>query len=98
MSNRFTVVFAGRVQDIPSNPYKVESLFGQPMAIDHFDVLAENERLRSALRYALENGIATQYHGDDDDCGTHSCCGEVSYKPHEAECWTMKASAALEGK
>lgn len=59
---------------------------------------SEIERLRAALRYALENGVCTQYWGDDDDCGTHGCCGEVSYKPHDAECWTVKARAALEDK
>lgn len=59
---------------------------------------ARIEKLEAALRYALENGVCTQYWGDDDDCGTHGCCGEVSYKPHDAKCWTVKARAALEGK
>ena len=52
-------------------------------------------QLEAALRYALENSGGTQYWGDDDDCGTHSCCGEVSYKPHAADCWTVIARAAL---
>lgn len=59
---------------------------------------AEIERLRAALRYALENGITTRYWGDDDDCGTHSCCGKVSYKSHADDCWTVKARAALKEK
>lgn len=56
---------------------------------------ADNERLRAALRYALENGTTAVYGGDDDECGTYSCCGEVSYKPHENDCWTVKARTAL---
>ena len=58
---------------------------------------AEIEKLRAALRNALERGVFTQYWGDDDECGTHSCCGIESYKPHDAECWTVKARAALGG-
>ena len=57
--------------------------------------IKDNERLRAALRYALENGTTAVYWGDDDECGTYSCCGEVSYKPHENDCWTVKARAAL---
>lgn len=59
------------------------------------DAADEIERLRAALRYALENGTTAVYGGDDDECGTYSCCGEVSYKPHENDCWTVKARAAL---
>ena len=59
-------------------------------------LVSEVERLRGALGYALESGVGTLYWGDDDDCGTHKCCGEVSYKPHDPECWTVKARTALE--
>lgn len=81
-----------------------ERLKAEVSALNHAEVKllvrvdeqdAEIERLREALRYALENGTTAVYGGDDDECGTYSCCGEVSYKPHEDDCWTVKARAAL---
>lgn len=63
----------------------------------HDKVLAENEKLRAALEAALENGVGVSYSCDEDECGNHVCCGEVSYKPHAPDCWTLKARAALSG-
>ena len=58
---------------------------------------AENAKLREALEAALENGAGVSYSCDEDECGNHVCCGEVSYKPHAPDCWTLKARAALSG-
>jgi hypothetical protein len=58
---------------------------------------AENEKLREALEAALENGVGVSYSCDEDGCGNYVCCGEVSYKPHAPDCWTLKTLAALSG-
>jgi hypothetical protein len=58
---------------------------------------AENEKLREALEAALENGVGVSYSCDEDECGNHVCCGEVSYKPHAPDCWTLKARAVPSG-
>jgi hypothetical protein len=63
----------------------------------HDKVLAENEKLRAALETALEDGVGVSYSCDEDECGNYVCCGEVSYKPHAPDCWTLKACAALSG-
>jgi ferredoxin len=63
----------------------------------HDKVLAENEKLRAALEAALENGVGVSYSCDEDECGNHVCCGEVSYKFHAPDCWTLKARAVLSG-
>ena len=57
---------------------------------------ADNKRLRAALEAALEDGVGVSY-CDEDECGNYDCCGEVSYKPHAPDCWTLKARAALSG-
>jgi hypothetical protein len=57
---------------------------------------AEVEKLREALEAALEDGAGVSY-CDEDECGNYVCCGEVSYKPHAPDCWTLKARAALSG-
>lgn len=57
-----------------------------------------NRRVRELekwLRHALEAGAGTQYWGDEDECGTHVCCGVVSYKEHDPDCWTVKARDIL---
>lgn len=65
---------------------------------EHSKRMLEVERLRAALTHALNNGVGTQYCGEDDDCGVYICCGKASYRDHDADCWTVKARAALEGK
>jgi hypothetical protein len=47
------------------------------------------------LKEAEENGCATVYSNEDDECGAKGCCGVVSYKPHAADCWVTTARAAI---
>ena len=75
--------------------YRIGGPSASPTAVMLDEAADRIEQLEAALRYALENSGGTQYWGDDDDCGTHSCCGEVSYKPHTNDCWTVKARAAI---
>jgi hypothetical protein len=57
---------------------------------------AEIARLREALEEALETDGGVDYHSDDDSVGSRACCGTLSFKPHESECWVPKARKALE--
>ncbi len=65
--------------------------------IDLEEYRLDVERLRAALEAALEDGAGVSY-CDEDECGNYVCCGEVSYKPHAPDCWTLKARAALSGE
>jgi hypothetical protein len=55
----------------------------------------ERDALLEALKKAEENGCATVYSNEDDECGEKGCCGVVSYKPHAADCWVTTARAAI---
>jgi hypothetical protein len=56
---------------------------------------ATNERLRAALKLALESDGGITYDGEDDAVGYRPCCRVSSYKPHEPDCWVTVATAAL---
>jgi hypothetical protein len=55
----------------------------------------ERDALLEALKKAEENGCATVYSNEDDECGAKGCCGVVSYKPHADDCWVTTARAAI---
>ena len=55
----------------------------------------ERDALLEALKKAEENGCATAYSNEDDECGAKGCCGVVSYKPHADDCWVTTARAAI---
>ena len=55
----------------------------------------ERDALLEALKKAEENGCATVYSNEDDECGDKGCCGVVSYKPHADDCWVTTARAAI---
>jgi hypothetical protein len=55
----------------------------------------ERDALLEALKEAEENGCATVYSNEDDECGAKGCCGVVSYKPHADDCWVTTARAAI---
>jgi hypothetical protein len=56
---------------------------------------AQRDALLEALKKAEENGCATVYSNEDDECGEKGCCGVVSYKPHADDCWVTTARAAI---
>ena len=56
---------------------------------------AQRDALLEALKKAEENGCATVYSNEDDECGAKGCCGVVSYKPHADDCWVTTARAAI---
>ena len=58
-------------------------------------VEAQRALLLEALKKAVENGCATVYANEDDECGERGCCGVVSYKPHADDCWVTTARAAI---
>lgn len=58
-------------------------------------VFALAPELLRLLEISVENDGGTSYDGEDDEVGSRSCCGEVSYKPHRADCWVPKARAAI---
>ena len=59
------------------------------------DLVAQRDALLEALKKAEENGCATAYSNEDDECGAKGCCGVVSYKPHADDCWVTTARAAI---
>jgi hypothetical protein len=59
------------------------------------DLEAQRDALLEALKKAEENGCATVYSNEDDECGDKGCCGVVSYKPHADDCWVTTARAAI---
>jgi hypothetical protein len=59
------------------------------------DLVAQRDALLEALKKAEENGCATVYSNEDDECGDKGCCGVVSYKPHADDCWVTTARAAI---
>ena len=67
----------------------------QPKQEDIEALRRENKRLREVLQAALDGGCSTVHADEDDEIGRHGCCDTLSYKPHEAGCWTLKAKAAL---
>lgn len=63
---------------------------------------ADNAKLRAAcaakdaaLAAAIMCDGGTTHDGHDDEVGSRSCCYEISYKPHAADCWVLQAKAAL---
>lgn len=56
---------------------------------------AQRDALLEVLKKAEENGCATVYANEDDECGERGCCGVVSYKPHADDCWVITARAAI---
>jgi hypothetical protein len=59
------------------------------------DTVDQRDALLEALKEAEENGCATVYSNEDDECGAKGCCGVVSYKPHADDCWVTTARAAI---
>ena len=58
-------------------------------------LVAQRDALLEALKKAEENGCATVYDNEYDECGAKGCCGVVSYKPHADDCWVTTARAAI---
>ena len=85
------------MSDKPLTMHPFESAIVRTLEADNARLTAEVERLKAALGAALEDGVGVSYSCDEDECGNHVCCGEVSYKPHAPDCWTLKARAALSG-
>lgn len=52
-------------------------------------MLNEAAKVKEALADVADRAT---YYGDEDDCGSHACCGAVSYGPHFSHC---KAAIAL---
>jgi hypothetical protein len=65
------------------------------MATKYMDTVDQRDALLEALKEAEENGCATVYSNEDDECGAKGCCGVVSYKPHADDCWVTTARAAI---
>jgi hypothetical protein len=59
------------------------------------DLIAQRDALLEALKKAEENGCATVYSNEYDECGAKGCCGVVSYAPHADDCWVTTARAAI---
>ena len=60
-----------------------------------FALEQQRDALLEALKKAEENGCATVYSNEYDECGAKGCCGVVSYKPHADDCWVTTARAAI---
>jgi hypothetical protein len=55
-----------------------------------------NRKLLEQALEALEAiETSTSYNGQEDEIGVHTCCYELSYKPHASDCWTHKQKAAI---
>ena len=67
----------------------------QRRAAAYDGLVAQRDALLEALKKAKENGCATVYSNEDDECGVKGCCGVVSYKPHADDCWVTMARAAI---
>ena len=59
---------------------------------------AQRIALLEALKKAEENGCATVYSNEDDECGDRGCCGVTSFKPHADDCWVTTARAAIRAR
>jgi hypothetical protein len=68
---------------------------GHMPTMSRIAVEAQRDALLEALKEAEENGCATVYSNEDDECGAKGCCGVVSYKPHADDCWVTTARAAI---
>ena len=51
--------------------------------------------LVEALEAAIDSDGGVCYEDSGDRIGNRVCCGVISYKPHEKECYVLKARAAL---
>ena len=52
----FTVLFKGRIQDLPGNPFLIESVFGKVQTVSIDDVFAERDRLEEEVRRLKQIG------------------------------------------
>lgn len=58
---------------------------------------ARIKQLESALKAVVDaDGGLDRYDHEEDEVGCRSCCGVVSYKEHEADCYVVIAKKALE--
>ena len=90
MSDKFfTVVFAGNVEAIPGNPFKIASPFGAVVSISAGeDLLEKNDRLTARVK-ELEGALST---------AAHRLAGAMlSHYAHEAYS-IAEPRAELEGK
>jgi len=63
--------------------------------IANANLISAAPELLESLESAVESDGGISYDGEDDEVGGRSCCGEVSYRPHRADCWVPKARAAI---
>ncbi len=58
---------------------------------------SDRKEALSLVKDALENFLdSTRYESPEDEVGTRTCCGAVSYKPHTPDCTAVKAAKAFE--
>jgi hypothetical protein len=66
------------------------------LALAERDALRASERrMREALEEAIEYDGGVRFLNYDDSIGDRACCNVVSYRPHQKDCWVLKARAAL---
>jgi hypothetical protein len=58
-------------------------------------LIEQNMKLRVVLQDAVLSDGGVSYDGPEDEVGHRACCGVVSYKPHEKDCWVPVANALL---
>ena len=54
-----------------------------------------NDRLVKFLKKVIDEGSAVIYHEPEDDCGSHSCCGNMEYEDHAPDCYILEAKSLL---
>jgi hypothetical protein len=56
---------------------------------------ALKRELIDLLEKVVDEGQRTMYYSEDDECGNHSCCDEVSYSEHGPNCYIPAAEKML---
>jgi hypothetical protein len=54
MTDRFTIVFEGRIGDFKGNPFKTETPFGMPFVVSDGDLAAQVDLLEERIRLATD--------------------------------------------
>ena len=59
------------------------------------EVLAIMRLVNAAADVVSSDGGMDRYDHEEDEVGCRSCCGVVSYRPHESDCWVVRCREAL---
>lgn len=73
---------------------------------EYIDLIQENQsditltaqEARELIGFIEEWSYQTSYNNEEDEVGVHSCCQELSYRPHATDCPAMQAMTLLKSK